>query len=60
MTSQEIEHLKITLPKKVFNRNDLIWKKAFSSYIEATDRKLGMGCSNCYQKVYEYLNKKYN
>lgn len=57
MSLEEIEHLKNTLPKGVFNRYDPIWRKAFIEYTSETNNKLGMGCNPCYSKVFVHFNK---
>jgi len=59
MTSDEIAHLLKTLPKRMFNKNDEVWRKAFIEYTIDTENKLGMGCNSCYYKVFSHLNQKY-
>lgn len=58
MVIEEIQHLKNTLHKKIFNKNCPVWKKAFIEYTLDTKIPLGMGCSNCYLKVFNYLINK--
>ncbi len=59
MTLDEINHLKATISKGIFNKHDRIWLRAFTEYTYETGNKLGMGCNPCYKKVMEYhLNKK--
>lgn len=54
MEKVDLEHLKHTLPKKMFNRHDPKWMFAFSEYNKTTDKKLGMSCSGCYLTVYNF------
>lgn len=56
MTEQEVLHLKETLPRHVFNKYDNVWIKAFAFYTEKSGQKLGMNCSPCYLKVYNYIS----
>lgn len=59
MTTDEIKHLENTLPKKMFNKNDELWKRAFIEYSTDTKRKLGMECNSCYIKVFSHIKQKY-
>lgn len=39
-------------------KNTPLWQKAFELYMASTgDRAVSLGCSNCYGKVKEWLNK---
>lgn len=59
LISMNIQYLKDTLNKGVYNKTDESWKEAFSEYNKNNSPKLGMGCMACYRKVLIYINQKY-
>ena len=60
MTTEEITHLLTTLPKKMYNKTDELWKRAFIEYGSDNGKRLNMGCGNCYFKVYSHIKQKYS
>lgn len=50
----DIDYLKNTVNKRIFNKNDPKWMEAFRQYNSLNTNKLGMGCSVCYYKVLEF------
>ncbi len=49
----DLEHLRQTLSKKIFNRSDPKWVHAFAKYTTLSGKKLSMNCASCYGKVYQ-------
>jgi hypothetical protein len=59
MTQEELKHLKGTLMRGGYNKQDILWQRAFVEYTKDTTNALGMGCMSCYRKVYNHLNQKH-
>lgn len=59
----DLEHLKATVNRSIFNRHDPQWIEAFREFNANRDKRimmfpLGMNCKSCYHTVLKYHTDK--
>lgn len=54
----DVQYLKETAHRSIFNQRDPKWLEAFKEYNENNEHKLGLGCRGCYYKVLQFHEQK--
>lgn len=60
MEQKDLNWLRDTAIKGIYNRKDVIWQRAFTEYTRDTGIFIRMSCQVCYKKVLKFINDKYD
>lgn len=50
----DVQYLKKTANRSIFNQSDPKWLEAFNDYNNNNEHKLGLKCRGCYYKVLQF------
>lgn len=59
MIQKDLNHLRDTILKGIYNYKDVIWQNAFLEYNGDKKTRLSMKCGSCYRKVLQYVTDKH-